>query len=180
MDKQELKIPLERVAVLIGKKGEVKKKLEQRMDVDITVDSDEGDIIVDGEDSVAVYETAQVIKAIGRGFSPDIAQLLFDKEHMMELLNVQDYVGRSKKHMQRMKGRVIGREGRAREMIADITETHISVYGKTIGIIGRIEWVPVARQAMEMLLQGAPHGNVYKWLERKKRDMLRREFEEHL
>ncbi|HLC22497.1 MAG TPA: KH domain-containing protein [Candidatus Nanoarchaeia archaeon] len=178
MERQELKIPIERVAVLIGTKGAVKKHLEKRLQIHIEVDSKEGDVLVEGEDSVTVYETTQVIKAIGRGFHPDVAQRLLDKEYMMELLNVQEYIGNSKKHMRRVKGRVIGREGRAREMIEDMTDTSISVYGKTVGIIGRIEWVSVARQAMEMLLQGAPHGNVYKWLERKKRDMMRREFEE--
>jgi rRNA processing protein Krr1/Pno1 len=29
-----------------------------------------------------------------------------------------------------------------------------------------------------MLLEGAPHGNVYRWLEDKKREEIRRKFEE--
>ena len=51
MDTKELKIPLDRVAVLIGKDGEVKKEIEVRMRVRLEVDSKEGDVIIEGEDS---------------------------------------------------------------------------------------------------------------------------------
>ncbi|MBL7051408.1 RNA-processing protein, partial [Candidatus Woesearchaeota archaeon] len=59
------------------------------------------------------------------------------------------------------------------------TDTHIVVYGKTIGIVGKLENVSIARQALEMLLEGSPHGNVFKWLDMKKKDLIRREFEEN-
>ena len=177
MDTQELKIPQERIAVLIGAHGTVKKRIEQRMHVRITVDSDEGDVTIEGEDSVTVFESIAIVKAIGRGFNPEIAELLYGEAYSLDILNIPDFVGASKKHMARMKGRIIGREGRARTMIEDTTQTHISVYGKTIAIIGRFEDVPIARQALEMLLEGAPHGNVYRWLENKKREQIRREFE---
>ncbi len=178
MDRKELKIPLERVAVLIGKDGEVKRKIESKMKVELDIDSKEGDVFIEGEDSVAVFETVSIIKAIGRGFNPEVAFLLFNEDYSFDLLNMQDYIGNSKKHMMRIKGRVIGREGKARKMIEQATETHISVYGKTIGIVGEVQNVAIARQALEMLLEGAPHGNVFKWLEHKKRDLIRREFEE--
>ncbi len=177
MDRQELKIPLERVAVLIGKDGEVKRRIEDKMDVSLTINSEEGDVIIEGEDSLAVFETVPVIKAIGRGFNPDIAELLCKPDYGFDILNIVDYVGKSKKKMMRIKGRVIGREGKARVMIEQGTDTHISVYGKTIGIVGKLENVVVAKQALEMLLEGAPHGNVAKWLEHKKREMIKREFE---
>jgi len=178
MDTQELKIPVERIAVLIGTKGSVKKRIEKRMNVDIDVHSGEGDVIIEGEDSVAVYDTINIIKAIGRGFNPEIAELLYDESFTFDLINIPDFVGAAKNHIQRVKGRIIGREGRARTMVEEATQTYISVYGKTIGIIGKIEDVPVARQALEMILEGAPHGNVYKWLENKRREMIRRQFEE--
>ena len=61
-------------------------------------------------------------------------------------------------------------------MIESLTETYISVYGKTIALIGGVEAVAMSRQAVEMLLEGAPHGNVYKWLEDKRRETIRRKF----
>ena len=177
MDTQSLKIPLDRVAVLIGKEGEVKLRIEGVQDVRLTIDSEEGDVVISGENSIAVYETIDIVKAIARGFHPAIALQLRNPVYTLSLLSIPDYVGKSRKYVQRMKGRVIGREGKARVMIEKMTATAISVYGKTIGIIGKVEDVTVARQAIEMLLEGAPHGNVYRWLEHKKREMIKREFE---
>ncbi len=177
MESKELKVPLDRVAVLIGKDGVVKRKIEAAMHVKLLVDSKEGDVVIEGEDSLQVYETQAIVKAVARGFHPDRALLLQDERYSFDLINVQDYVGHSKKRVLRMKGRVIGREGKARKMVEDATDCSISVYGKTIGFIGRVEDVPVARQAMEMLLEGSPHGNVFKWLEIKKQEAIRRRFE---
>jgi ribosomal RNA assembly protein len=177
MDKQEVKIPYERVAVLIGKSGEVKKRLEKKMNVKIEVDSEEGDVVVSGE-SLPVFEVVNVVKAIGRGFNPEVAELLLNEEYNFDLINISDFAGRSKKTAMRLKGRVIGQDGKARKMIESMTHTWISVYGKTIGVIGKIEEVAMSRQAVEMLLEGAPHGNVYKWLEDKKREHMRRKFED--
>ncbi|MDP3918299.1 MAG: KH domain-containing protein [Nanoarchaeota archaeon] len=177
MDTKEIKIPKERVAVLIGVDGSVKKEIEERMKVKLDIDSQEGDVIIFGEDSLAVYECLNVVRAIGRGFNPEIAKILFDERYMFDLINIQGYVSKSKTHITRIKGRVIGREGMSRKMIEDSTETNIVVYGKTVGIIGKIENVAVAKQAIEMLLEGSPHGNVFKWLDAKKKELIRREFE---
>ncbi len=177
MARQELKIPHERIAVLIGVKGSVKRRIEEKMNVRLNIDSEEGDVFIEGEDSIAVFECVDIIKAIGRGFNPEVAELLFNDKYIFDLIVIQDYIGKSKKDMIRIKGRIIGREGKARQMIEDATDTHIVVYGKTIGIIGEIDHVPIARQAMEMLLEGSPHGNVFKWLDNKKRELMRRQFE---
>ena len=176
MDTQELKIPVERIAILIGKNGETKKRIEKKKHVRLEVYSEEGDVFVHGEDSVTVFETVNIVKAIARGFNPQIAELLYDEENTLELISISDFSGRSQKKLLRLRGRVIGQEGKARKMIESVTQTYISVYGKTIGIIGKIEDVAVSRQAVEMLLEGAPHGNVYKWLEDKRRESIRRRF----
>ena len=46
-----------------------------------------------------------------------------------------DY-SREKSHVIRMRGRVIGAEGKSRVTIEHLTETFMVVYGKTISIIG--------------------------------------------
>ena len=70
----ELKITRERVAVLIGKNGEVKKSIESDTNTQIKVDSLEGDIFIYGEDALGLYTAREVIRAIGRGFNPEIAK----------------------------------------------------------------------------------------------------------
>lgn len=172
----ELKIPRDRVAVLIGKKGETKQELEKDTGTRIVVDSKEGDVQVIGEDSLMIYTVKEIIKAIGRGFNPDIAMLLLKQDYSLELMNMADYV-KSKNQILRLKGRVIGKEGKARRNIEVLTDTSICVYGKTIGIVGRIEDVANARRAVDSILLGSPHSAVYKWLEKKRREMKTQEFE---
>tara|TARA_Y100000310_G_scaffold94955_1_gene92764 strand:+ start:1088 stop:1636 length:549 start_codon:yes stop_codon:yes gene_type:complete len=170
----ELKIPQERVAVLIGKKGEVKKNIESDTKTQIKVDSLEGDIFIYGKDALGLYTAREVVRAIGRGFNPDIAKLLLKQDYVFEYINLTEFTGKSKNTLLRLKGRVIGREGRSRELIEELSESYISVYGKSICIIGTAESAAVAKRAVEALLRGSTHASVYKWLENKRRDMKRK------
>ena len=67
----EVKIPKERVAVLIGIKGETKRQIEQATQVKMDIDSEEGDVVITGDDGLALFSAREVIKAIGRGFNPE-------------------------------------------------------------------------------------------------------------
>jgi ribosomal RNA assembly protein len=166
----ELKIPKDRVAVLIGKEGKVKKEIEEATECKLNIDSQEGEVQLKGEDTLGLFTAREVIKAIGRGFNPEVALLLLKQDYALEMLSLGDYVGKSKHKMLRLKGRIIGEGGRARRTLEALTETHMVVYGKTIGILGPIEHIGNARRAVESLLAGSPHANVYKWLEAKRRE----------
>lgn len=171
----ELKIPKDRIAVLIGKKGEVKAELEAQTDCRIQVDSKEGDVVIRGVDTLKLFMLKDLVTAIGRGFSPERAQLLLKTDYVLEVIPVTDYAGEKRSHLERLKGRIIGSEGKARKNIEEITETFICVYGKTVSIIGNSESVAIARRAVDSLLQGSPHSAVYKYLERWRRDLKNRE-----
>lgn len=166
----EVKIPKDRVAVLIGKNGQTKKNLEEATKTSLKIDSNEGDIIVMGSDAMGLYATKEIIKAVGRGFNPEIAMKLLSQDYGFEIINLGDYI-KSKNSAYRVKARVIGAEGKARGIIEELTDCNISVYGKTISIIGEIDRVPLARRAIESLLGGSPHANVYRWLEKQKRTL---------
>ncbi len=170
----ELKIPKERVAVLIGKKGEVKKQIEEATKTKIKIDSEEGDVFISSKDALNVYNTKELVTAIGRGFNPEVALLLLKGDYIFELINLNDYI-KSKNDLKRMKGRVIGTGGKCRRLIEQLTECHICVYGKTIGMIGEVNNTSIARRAIENLLRGSTHGNVYKWLEKQRRKLRKRE-----
>jgi len=171
----EIKIPKERIAVLIGKDGEIKKRIEEQTKTKINVDSQEGDVSVKGKDAISLYNTRELIKAIGRGFNPDIAQLLLKADYVFDIIHLND-VAKTKNDLLRLKGRVIGKEGKCRRIIEELTETYISVYGKTICIIGEAQNVAICRRSIESLLKGSPHGNVYKWLEKQRREIKKRKF----
>ena len=170
----ELKVPKNRVGVIIGKEGSIKKEIEESTKTRLSIDSKEGDIFVTGEDALGLYSARELIKAIGRGFNPEIAKLLLKSDYIFEVIDVSEYVGNSKDAMIRLKGRVIGKEGKSRKLIEELTNCYISVFGKTISVIGLPESAANARQAIESLLRGSTHANVYKWLERRRRALKRK------
>ena len=99
---------------------------------------------------------------------------MLKQDFVLEIIEIAEYV-KTKNSMIRLKGRVIGREGKSRKLIEELTESSVSVYGKTISIIGPSESVSLARQAVTSLLKGSTHANVYKWLEKKRRELKRGE-----
>jgi ribosomal RNA assembly protein len=175
----EFKIPKERLAVLIGTDGKTKRELEKATKVKIKVDSKEGDIFLFGEDGLGIYTATEIITAIGRGFNPEVAKLLLKSDYVSEQFDLSDFA-KTKKHITRMKGRIIGEEGKARKILEELTECHISVYGKTASVIGEAEKVAIARRAIESLLNGSPHSNVYNWLERQRRHIKQKRIVEGL
>lgn len=173
----ELKVPRSRVAVIIGKEGSVKKEIEESTSIKLNIDSKEGDIFVSGEDALGLYTAREMIKAISRGFNPDIAKLLLKPDYVFDVIDISEFA-KSKEAMLRLKGRVIGKEGKARMLLEELAQCNISVFGKTISIIGFADSVAAARQAVEALLRGSPHSNVYKMLEKRRRELKRRKFME--
>jgi ribosomal RNA assembly protein len=157
-------IPEERLKILrINKKWlEQFKKLS---DVKIVV---KDEIAIEGEDPISVMRAKEVIRAFGRGFDFDTALNLLDEEYVLVTIEVTEFSGKSRKRQVVLKGRVIGTKGKMKKMIEKYTDVKIAVYGKTISIIGRWNDVAVAREAIEMLLNGAEHSTVYRFLEKHK------------
>src|SRR3990167_4706336 len=112
----EIRIPKERIAVLIGRNGETKKQVEADTSTKIKIDSDEGDIVITGDDAIGMYNAREVIKAIGRGFNPETARLLIKGDYVFETVELKDYT-RTKNDLIRLRGRVIGEEGKSRRII---------------------------------------------------------------
>ena len=71
---------------------------------------------------------------------------------------------------------LIGKDGKSRKLLEQLTNCDICVYGKTVGIIGSVERDLIARRAVEMILNGSMHATVYKFLETEKRKTKNREF----
>lgn len=174
----EVRIPKERIAVLIGKEGGIKKELEQRTQTRIAVDSKEGDVIICGDDGLTLFEAREVILAVGRGFNPQVALSLLNVDAMFDVINIKDYATTKNTEL-RLKSRVIGSQGKTRKLIEELSEAHVSIYGKTISMIGRAESVYVAKHAILMILRGSPHASVYHWLERKRKALKAADFAPH-
>ena len=166
----ELKIPEERIAVLIGTEGATKKEIELATHSTLEI-SAEGDVHILGSDGLLLFTAKEIVRAIARGFNPKIALQLIKVDYALEMIDMTEVVGKNKNNLERLKGRIIGTGGKARKEIEHLTGTAISIYGKTIGIIGETDNVALARQAMGMLLEGSMHKTVYQFLEKKRREI---------
>jgi len=171
-------IPRERVGVLIGPKGSVKSTIEQKLFVDLEIDSDTGSVYIgvksDSPDPSSALRAKDLVLAIGRGFSPSRAFSLFNEDYSFDIVDLHDYFGKNEAEIRRVDGRIIGREGKARRNLEELTGTLISVSGHTVSVIGTFESVSMAKDALEKLIEGRQHGTVYKFL-RKKRGQVKKE-----
>ncbi|MFC6989780.1 KH domain-containing protein [Haloplanus sp. GCM10025708] len=169
---QHVKVPQDRIGVLIGEGGETMREIEREAEVRLDIDSESGSVAVEQVgDPVTGIVATDIVRAIGRGFTPDSALSLLDDEmRMFDLIDIEE-VARNRNDLQRHKGRLIGENGRTRELMEELTGAEVVIYGTTLGIIGQPEEVQAVRRAVEMLLDGAPHGAVYSFLERKHNEL---------
>jgi ribosomal RNA assembly protein len=165
---QVVRIPVERVGAVIGREGGTKKFLEDEMGVTISVDSREGLVTVKSDSALKAdpFSATRVIEAIGRGFSPQRARRLLDQGTALEVIDLRDFAGRSANSLDRIRGRVIGLKGKSRRVIEELTSCHLSVYGRTVAIIGEASEVQLASEAVRSLATGSQHKTVYNSLQR--------------
>ena len=173
-----VKIPKERIGVLIGPGGSVRRRIEEALGVKLRVDSRSGDVEIalkDGKGDVSkLYQALNVVRAVGRGFSPERAFRLFDEDTLLDVIDLREYVGKSENALRRVKGRIIGRDGKTRRLIEELTGVYVSVYGHTVSLIGGFDQLLVAREAVTKLIKGSQHKTVYNYLFRAVRDLKRR------
>jgi len=177
-----VKIPKNRIGALIGPNASTKELIEKTLGVNLDIDSESGDVSInlapETTDPSVLFRAKESIMAIGRGFSPEKARRLFDDEEaVLIIIDLRDFVGKSESDIKRLSGRVIGREGKTRRLIEELTGTYVSVFGHTISIIGVIEEAEIARQAIEMFIRGRLHTSVYRFLHAKRRGLKKKKME---
>ncbi|RLF16707.1 MAG: RNA-processing protein [Thermoprotei archaeon] len=172
-----VQIPVDRVGVLIGEGGKVKREVEKQLGVELKVDSESGLVEVklkEGEEPSKLFKAKDVVTAIANGFSPERALKLVDEDVSLALVDLRDYVGDSEKNLVRIKGRIIGEEGKARRFIEEATGAFVSVSRDKVAIIGDYDALEIAKKAVEMLASGKQHSTVYRYLVSKRRELKRR------
>jgi len=176
------KIPKDRLGALIGPEGKVKQAVEKRLKVELTIDSETGDVTIkltpEADDPSLLFRAKEVITAIGRGFAPEGAfRLIDDEELLLEVIDIREMFGTSQSELQRVKGRIIGQEGKTRRIIEELTEADVSIHGHTVAIIASMDQMEVAREAVKMILRGSMHSTVYRYLHRKRRELKKKKLE---
>jgi ribosomal RNA assembly protein len=177
-----VRIPKERVGVLIGPGGKVKQHIEEKLTVQLKIESEDGGVTIilaeNATDPSMLFKSKDVVTAIGRGFSPEHAfRLIRDEDAVLDVTDLRAIFGRSESDISRVKGRIIGQNGKTRRIIEELTDANVVVYGHTVGIIGTFEQAEIARNAVQMLIDGSQHHNVYKFLQKKRSELKKQKLE---
>ena len=176
-----VRIPKERVGILIGPEGKVKQYIEERLNVKIEVDG-EGSVTITLTDKASdpsmLLKAKDIVSAIGRGFSPEVTfRLIRNEDEIFDLIDLRQVFGRSESDIKRIKGRIIGADGKTRKLIEELTEANMVVYGHTVGFIGNFVQVDTARNAVQMIIEGCQHHSVYRYLQRKRTELKKEKLE---
>lgn len=166
-----IKIPEKRISAFIGESGKTKKLIERKCEVKLRIEPD-GEVHVDG-DPAQVYFAKEVVRAIARGFEPNDALAILKENSQFILIDLKEIL-HNDKAITRIKGRIIGEKGKMKTEIEAATQSRISVYGYTVGIIADMETMEYANEAVSRLINGAEHAGVFAYLAKAKRDILRK------
>ncbi len=113
------------------------------------------------------YIAEKIIRAVDFGFNIEDAMLLLNEDFVLDFMDIKSHTRR--KNMKDVKGRVIGRKGKALSTIEKLTGAMMVVHDNTIGFIVHTDRLEPIVQALENLIGGSKHGNVFAYLEKQNR-----------
>lgn len=149
-------VPRERVGKI--RDDQTAGKIEKALNVKLSFE--ENSVLIEG-DGLELMAAKNVVKAIGRGFSSEHAFRLFKEEEFFETIELGDF---NENRMKVLKSRLIGTGGKTWRMIENLTGCSMSVYGKTVSLIGTYEQLNIAKEAVQMIIRGNRHSSVYSYL----------------
>jgi ribosomal RNA assembly protein len=169
-----VRVPDDRVAAIIGPGGATRREIEARTGAHVHIDTEEGAVMIrgeDGDDPVRAMKARDIVLAIGRGFSPQRAMRLLRDDDLLGVLDIKETTGkREKAALWRIRARIIGEKGRARQRIEELSGASMSVYGSTVALIGNDRQLDRATRAVRLLLRGSEHSTVFHMLARQRRE----------
>lgn len=168
-----VRVPDDRLGVLIGPGGRTKGEIARRTSTDIAV-AEEGEVRVaapDDGDPVGLLKARDIVLAVGRGFSPERALRLLNDDTYLGVIDIKATTGkRDKDALWRIRSRLIGSRGKARARIEELSGASVSIYGSTVALIGQERQLTRATEAVELLLHGSEHAAVFHMLARHRRE----------
>ena len=150
---------------VLSHEGKNIKALEKELGIKISVKKGkcEADFLIQGKNSVREYIVSEILEALAVGFDLDIAMLLKDEDYVFKKVELKKYVHGGR--LEVVKGRIVGAQGKSKRVIQSLSECFLCLCDNHVSIIGQAENVELASRAIESLIRGSKHANVFKALE---------------
>ena len=139
-----------------------KAELEDKLGVEISVKGTQVEIT--GKEEIDEYFASRVLEAMDYRFLIDDALFLKDEKYDFVVLRIKDHTSRD--DLKVVRGRIIGLKGKTLKVISDLTGCELAVRDNEVAIIGPVERMHEAEEAIIALIKGSKQGNVYAHLER--------------
>ena len=140
-----------------------KKRIENKLGVSISIKNNA--ITLRGEEAEK-YVAEKVIDALEKNFPVNVAILLANEDYMTEEINIKNVT--NKNNLKIVRGRIIGKRGKALELMRKLSGCYITLHDNRVSIIGHIDNMKIAVNAVKSLIAGSKHGNVFSYLEKKR------------
>ena len=93
---ETIRVPLDRIGVIVGRNGKVRRRIQQLTNVKLNIDS-EGAVTIQSppqtKDPVLAWKARDIVRAIARGFSPKNALSLIDEDMRLIVISLRETVG---------------------------------------------------------------------------------------
>lgn len=165
---EHLLIPHKRAALLDKKTLDM---LRERLGCRIELA--DNDLTIEGE-PYNEYNAKNVLQAFARGFDLNKAFRLLNDDIFFQQINLKELF-RNRDQIMRVKARVIGEKGRAKEYIESVSGADIAVFGGTVSTIGTVDELKVANAAIQVLVDGGMHKTAYIVMDKEKQKVIRGE-----
>ena len=140
----------------------IKNRKRLMEELGVTINNNGKEVSVEGKPEDE-YIAIQVLDALNYGF-PYIEAISMKKENKeLETVNIKEHTNQS--NLERVRGRIIGKGGKALKTLANLTDSAMELKENTVAIIANPENMERATEAVISIAKGAKHGYVYKGLE---------------
>ncbi|RMD66870.1 hypothetical protein D6817_03175, partial [Candidatus Pacearchaeota archaeon] len=112
------------------------------------------------------YSAIQVLEAFNFGFPLKRALLLKDEEFAFRTIPIKSHTRRG---LEVVKGRLIGKRGKTKRVLSEISGCAIIIRDTEVGILGNVSQLEALETAIINLIKGTKQSNVYHYLERMNR-----------
>ncbi len=133
-----------------------KSRLQKELDIKLT--NRGKNVFVNGL-ADKEFMAIEVLEAINLGFSADRALELKQNDFMLQTVHIKDI---TKRHdLDRVRARIIGSQGRTLKTLQNLTNCDLAMNDNEIGLIGPIQEMEDAVQAVTSLVQGSKQDSKY-------------------